>query len=110
MSLRRVREKSHDRLQDGANLLRAQLPYLLKHQRLVRGEKFARPHVTGQRQTSADEIMPIQADGARVCLRLARDLAENPITAPDIGEHKGRADLALREIRERKRDEYYRTG
>jgi hypothetical protein len=110
MNLRRLREKSRNCLKDAAHLLRAQVPDLFKHQSFIRGEKFARPHVTDQCLSSGGKIGPVQADGARVGIRLARDLAKNQIPALDFGKDKGRADLALREIRKRKRNEDYRTG
>ncbi len=102
-------EKRRDGTQDRSYLLRAQLTDFLDHQRFVRRENFPRPHIARQLQTSARKIGPVQPDGPRVCLRFAGDLAEDPITAPGVSKHEGWPDLALREIRERKRNENYRT-
>src|SRR5262249_5234645 len=64
----------------------------------------------GDEQSTRREVRGIQGDRSRVAVWAARDLTEDPVPAPHIGETDGRPDLRLRQVRKREGNQDYFPG
>ena len=74
---------------------------------LVRGKKLGRARVADEAKAPVVKIAVCELHSASVRIRLARDLAQNPVATLRRGEHHRWSALGLRQIRKRERNENY---
>jgi hypothetical protein len=80
------------------------------HQISAGSEQLAWPGIAVGAERARAEARWRQMHGSWVAIRIARNLAEDPVAAAGIGQDDGRPELRLRQIRERERDENYPAG
>jgi hypothetical protein len=72
------------------------------HQTDAGGEQFAGTDKACCSESSTLEIIIGEDNRPRILVRVARDLAQNPVAFAGIRQHQSRSKLRLRQIRERK--------
>jgi hypothetical protein len=72
------------------------------------GKQLSRARIADELKTAMLEIAIRELDGTNVRIRLARDLAQNPIAPPGSGGHNRWAPFGLGQVGKRERNENYR--
>jgi len=103
-------ENADDRLDDLFAGVSGEDGDLGDHQLLAGGEELARPGVAVRPERPRTEARLRQLNSARIAIRVAGDLAEDPVRAPGVGQSDSRAQLGLRQVGEWERNENYRAG
>ena len=80
------------------------------HQLPAGSEQLAGAGVAVGTERARPEAGRRQMHGARVAVRIARNLAEDPVAPASVGQGDGRTQLRLRQIREWERNEDYPAG
>jgi hypothetical protein len=70
----------------------------------MRSEKFCRAGEADGAQRAGLEIRIREPDGARIRIRISRDLAQEPVAATAMGENQRRSQFGLRQIGKGKAD------
>ena len=82
-----------DFVRDSFERLRTEHASLGSEKDLVRGEEFGWSCVTHEAKAAVLEVVIREFNCASVLIRLARDLAEDPVTTLRTGEHNRRTAL-----------------
>jgi hypothetical protein len=102
-------ENPHNRVYDLVASVRAERGDLSHHQLLVGSEELARPGVAVRVERARTEARRRQVNRSRVAVRIAGDLAEDPVAATSVGQNDSRAQPGLGQVREWEGNEHYRA-
>jgi hypothetical protein len=103
-------ENPYDRVDDLVLGVRTEDGDLSNHQLLVGGEELTRPGVAVSAERARTEARRCQVNRSRIAVRVAGDLAEDPVATTSVGQSDSRTQLSLGQVREWERNENYRAG
>lgn len=87
--------------------LKCQMGNAVVNETLIRCKQFSRPDITHQRELPPKKILCVIFYSGRVCVGFAGNLTEYQIAFIHLSQHESRAQLGIRQIRERKMDGDY---
>ena len=89
--------------------LRVQFARFRNEQAFVGREKLGWTCKADDPEAAPDKISVGNFDGPSVTVRIARHLAQNPVFTLGGSDHDRRTELGLRQVREGKRNQHYRS-
>src|SRR6266508_1737636 len=106
----RAAQNPDDRVDQVLAGLRAENDDFSNHQLPAGGEQLAGASVAVGTERARTKAGRRQMNGSRVTVRIAGDLAEDPVAAASVGQGDSRTQLRLRQIREWERNDNYPAG